>query len=68
MTSGIAFLALMRSFFDHLKMTASKEAAKKREKKEEQRLAKEEEDALDEEIEALQNQLNRRKISWEKGY
>lgn len=68
MTSGLAFLALMRSFFDHLKMTASKEAARRKEKKEQQKLAKEEEDALDEEIEVLQNQLNRRKISWKKGY
>jgi len=51
-----------------LKMTASKEAARRKEKKEQQKLAKEEEDALDEEIEVLQNQLNRRKISWKKGY
>ena len=68
MTSAIAFLALMRSFFDHLKMTASKEAAKMKEEEEELELAKEEEDAVDEEIEALQKQLNKRKISWEEVY
>jgi len=39
-----------------------------KEEEEELELAKEEEDAVDEEIEALQKQLNKRKISWEEVY
>jgi hypothetical protein len=64
---SFAFVTLMRSFFDHLKMTASKVDAKKKEDELERQLKQEELDgydkAINEEWQKLQHA--KREIVWE---
>jgi hypothetical protein len=63
---SFAFVTLMRSFFDHLKMTASTRTAKNKAEELERQLKKEEIEGLDKAInEEWQKQHEKREIVWE---
>jgi len=64
---SFAFVTLMRSFFDHLKITASKVDVKHKEEELKRQLEKEEEDKLDAAINAewQKSQHSKREIVWD---